>query len=260
MTTVDKELVQADVIIVGAGPGGLTAALYASRANLKTIIIEKGMPGGEINNTADVENYPGFKLISGPELANHIFESAMAFGAEHVYGDVEKIEVEGLTKKIHTSKTIYQAPVVIVATGANHRKLGVPGEELLAGKGVSYCAVCDGFFFRNRHVIVVGGGDSAVEEGTYLTQFADKVTIIHRRDELRAQKVLQNRAFANEKVNFVWDTVVEEIIGENNVEGVKVRNVKTDETSTIEADGVFVYVGLIPNSDTVKALNVTNEE
>lgn len=260
MTTVDKTIVQADVIIVGAGPGGLTAALYASRANLKTIIIEKGMPGGEINNTADVENYPGFKLISGPELANHIFESAMAFGAEHVYGDVEQIEVEDLTKKVHTSKTIYQAPVVIIATGANHRKLGVPGEELLAGKGVSYCAVCDGFFFRNRHVIVVGGGDSAVEEGTYLTQFAEKVTIIHRRDELRAQKVLQNRAFANEKVNFVWDTVVEEIVGENNVEGVKVRNVKTNETSTIAADGVFVYVGLIPNSDTVKDLGVTDEE
>lgn len=260
MTTENKEIIQEDVIIVGAGPGGLTAALYASRANLKTIIIEKGMPGGEINNTADVENYPGFKLISGPELANHIFESAMAFGAEHVYGDVEKIEIESDHKNVHTSKTIYQAPVVIIATGANHRKLGVPGEELLAGRGVSYCAVCDGFFFRNRHVIVVGGGDSAVEEGTYLTQFADKVTIIHRRDELRAQKVLQNRAFANEKVNFVWDTVVEEILGDENVQGVKVRNVKTDQVSTIEADGVFVYVGLIPNSDTVKELGVTDEE
>lgn len=260
MTIDNQQNIKVDVVIVGAGPGGLTAALYASRANLKTVIIEKGMPGGEINNTADVENYPGYPLISGPELANHIYESAMAFGAEHVYGDVTKLEVEGLNKRIHTSKVIYEAPVVIIATGANHRKLGVPGEEILSGKGVSYCAVCDGFFFRNRHVVVVGGGDSAVEEGTYLTQFADKVTIIHRRDELRAQKVLQNRAFANDKIEFIWDSVVEEINGEEKVEGVQVRNVKTNEVSTLATDGVFVYVGLIPNSELVIDLNVTDQE
>lgn len=249
-----------DVVVIGAGPGGLTAALYASRANLKTVVIEKGMPGGEVNNTAEVENYPGFKLISGPELANHFYESALAFGAEHVYGDVSHVEIDGLVRRVHTSKTIYEAPVVIVATGSHHRKLGVIGEEVLAGKGVSYCAVCDGFFFRNKHVIVVGGGDSAVEEGVYLTQFAEKVTIIHRRDALRAQKVLQDRAFANEKVSFVWDTVVEEIVGDNQVTGVKVRNVKTNEQSEIAADGVFVYVGLVPNSDVVKALSVTDNE
>lgn len=256
----EKQIVEVDVIIIGAGPGGLTAALYASRANLKTVILEKGMPGGEVNNTAEVENYPGFKLISGPELGQHFYESAMAFGAEHVYGDVNQIEIDGLTRRVHTDKTIYQAPVVIIATGAQHRHLEVPGEEALAGRGVSYCAVCDGFFFRNRHVIVVGGGDSAVEEGTYLTQFADKVTIIHRRDELRAQKVLQNRAFANEKVAFVWDTVVESIDGDDQVKAVTVRNVKSDEVSTIEAEGVFIYVGLIPNSELVKELGITDEE
>lgn len=256
----EKQRVAVDVIIIGAGPGGLTAALYASRANLKTVIIEKGVPGGEVNNTADVENYPGFKLISGPELANHFYESAMAFGAKYVYGDVTEIEIKGLIRRVHTNKAIYEAPVVIIATGAQHRKLAVPGEEALAGRGVSYCAVCDGFFFRNRHVIVVGGGDSAVEEGTYLTQFAEKVTIIHRRDELRAQKVLQDRAFANEKIHFVWDSVVEEIIGEQQVTGVRVRNVKTEEQFTIDAEGVFIYVGLIPNSSVAQGLDITDNE
>lgn len=258
--TEDKQIIQVDVVVVGAGPGGLTAALYASRANLKTVIIEKGMPGGEVNNTADVENYPGFKLIRGPELANHFFESAMSFGAELVYGDVEKVVVEDEQKLVHTSKAIYQASVVIIATGAHHRKLGVKGEEELAGRGVSYCAVCDGFFFRDKHVVVVGGGDSAVEEGNYLTQFASKVTIIHRRDELRAQKVLQGRAFANDKIDFVWDSVVEEILGENQVAGLVVRNVKTNEISTIEAEGAFIYVGLVPNSSVVENLGITDEE
>lgn len=256
----NKEIRQVDVVVIGAGPGGLTAALYASRANLKTVIIEKGMPGGEVNNTADVENYPGFKLISGPELANHFYESSMGFGAEFVYDNVTSLEVSDLQKIVHTDKTSYQAPVVIIATGSHHRKLGVVGEEEFAGRGVSYCAVCDGFFFRDKHVVVVGGGDSAVEEGNYLTQFASKVTIIHRRDELRAQKVLQERAFANEKIEFVWDSVVEEILGDEQVSEIAVCNVKTNERTTIQADGVFIYVGLIPNSSLVKDLGVVDDE
>ncbi|MBZ6527081.1 thioredoxin-disulfide reductase [Aerococcaceae bacterium DSM 111021] len=255
-----KERIEADVIIIGAGPGGMTAALYASRANLKTIMIEKGAPGGELINTADVENYPGFTKIGGPELAGKFFESAMEFGAEHLYGDVTHIEVSGTTKYVHTTDKIYIAPAVIIATGAHHRELGIPGEERLSGSGVSYCAVCDGFFFRNRNLIVVGGGDSAVEEGNYLTQFADKVTIVHRRDQLRAQQILQDRAFNNPKVDFIWDSVVEEIKGEHGVESVSVRNVKTNKIEEVPTNGVFVYVGLIPNSYVVDNLGVTDNE
>lgn len=223
-------------------------------------MIEKGAPGGELINTADVENYPGFTKIGGPELAGKFFESAMEFGAEHLYGDVTHIEVSGTTKYVHTTDKIYIAPAVIIATGAHHRELGIPGEERLSGSGVSYCAVCDGFFFRNRNLIVVGGGDSAVEEGNYLTQFADKVTIVHRRDQLRAQQILQDRAFNNPKVDFIWDSVVEEIKGEHGVESVSVRNVKTNKIEEVPTNGVFVYVGLIPNSYVVDNLGVTDNE
>lgn len=258
--TAERERIQVDVVVVGAGPGGLTAALYASRANLKTVILEKGMPGGEINNTADVENYPAYPKISGPELANKFYETAMAFGAQHSTENVQEIEVDGQLKRVITSKIIYEAPVVILATGSYHRKLEVPGEEEMAGQGVSYCAVCDGFFFRNKQVVVVGGGDSAVEEGIYLTQFAEKVTIIHRRDELRAQKILQDRAFSNEKIEFIWDTVVEEIQGQAGVSAVKLRNRQTGQESSLPCDGVFIYIGLLPNSDLVKGLGVCDEE
>ena len=258
--TAERERIQVDVVVVGAGPGGLTAALYASRANLKTVILEKGMPGGEINNTADVENYPAYPKISGPELANKFYETAMAFGAQHSTENVQEIEVDEQLKRVITSKIIYEAPVVILATGSYHRKLEVPGEEEMAGQGVSYCAVCDGFFFRNKQVVVVGGGDSAVEEGIYLTQFAEKVTIIHRRDELRAQKILQDRAFSNEKIEFIWDTVVEEIQGQAGVSAVKLRNRQTGQESSLPCDGVFIYIGLLPNSDLVKGLGVCDEE
>lgn len=257
---INKERIEADVVVIGAGPGGLTAALYASRANLKTILLEKGAPGGELINTADVENYPGYSLIGGPELATNMYEGAMRFGAEHVYGDVTHIEIHGNERHIHTSDKVYVASAVVIATGAYNRKLAVEGEERLAGQGVSYCAVCDGFFFRNKSLVVVGGGDSAVEEGTYLTNFADKVTIVHRRDELRAQKILQDRAFANEKVDFIWDTVVEEVKGENAVNAVQLRNIKTNEVTDFAADGVFVYVGIVPNSAVVADLGVTDEE
>lgn len=257
---INKERIEADVVVIGAGPGGLTAALYASRANLKTILLEKGAPGGELINTADVENYPGYSLIGGPELATNMYEGAMRFGAEHVYGDVTHIEIHGNERHIHTSDKVYVASAVVIATGAYNRKLAVEGEERLAGQGVSYCAVCDGFFFRNKSLVVVGGGDSAVEEGTYLTNFADKVTIVHRRDELRAQKILQDRAFANDKVDFIWDTVVEEVKGENAVNAVQLRNIKTNEVTDFAADGVFVYVGIVPNSAVVADLGVTDEE
>ena len=257
---INKERIEADIVVIGAGPGGLTAALYASRANLKTILLEKGAPGGELINTADVENYPGYSLIGGPELATNMYEGAMRFGAEHVYGDVTHIEIHGNERHIHTSDKVYVASAVVIATGAYNRKLAVEGEERLAGQGVSYCAVCDGFFFRNKNLVVVGGGDSAVEEGTYLTNFADKVTIVHRRDELRAQKILQDRAFANDKVDFIWDSVVEEVKGENAVNSVQLRNIKTNEVTDFAADGVFVYVGIVPNSAVVADLGVTDEE
>lgn len=256
----EKERLVYDVVVIGAGPAGMAATLYASRANLKTLLLEKGAPGGEILNTADVENYPGFAKISGPELAQHMYNSAMSFNAEHAYGNVSHIEVEGDVRLVHTGTKIYEAKVVIVATGSHHRLLGIPGEETLSGQGVSYCAVCDGFFFRNRHVVVVGGGDSAVEEAIYLTQLAEKVTIIHRRDQFRAQQILQQRAFNNPKISIIWDTVVEAIEGEGKVETLQLRNVKTDETSTLAADGIFIYVGLLPNSEAVKGLGITDAE
>lgn len=256
----ERERIEVDVVIIGAGPGGMTAALYTSRSNLTTVMIEKGAPGGELINTAEVENYPGYSLISGPDLATNMYEGAMRFGAKHVYGDVTHVENHGNQKHVYTNDKVYVTSAVIIATGAHHRKLGIEGEERLAGQGVSYCAVCDGFFFRNKNLVVVGGGDSAVEEGTYLTNFADKVTIIHRRDELRAQKILQDRAFANEKVDFIWDSVPEEIKGEHAVKSIQIRNVKTQEVTDFSADGVFVYVGIIPNSEVVAALGVTDDE
>ena len=260
MTEESKQIIEADVLVIGAGPGGMTAALYASRANLKTILIEKGAPGGELINTADVENYPGYTKISGPDLAQNFYDSAMAFGAQHEFGDVSLVSLEGDMKQVHLGDKVYQAPVVILATGAHPRELQVPGEDTLNGRGVSYCAVCDGFFFRDKNIVVVGGGDSAVEEGTYLTQFAKSVSIIHRRDELRAQKILQDRAFANDKIHFIWDTVVEEIQGDQAVTGVGVRNVKTDERKELPIDGVFIYVGLVPNSALVKDLGITDDQ
>lgn len=249
-----------DVVVIGAGPGGMTAALYASRSNLSTLIIERGVPGGQLINTAEVENYSGFKSIKGPELASNMYEGATRFGAEYTFGDIREIIDGKEFKEVITSNKRFKARAVVIATGAEHRKLGVPGEEKLNGRGVSYCAVCDGAFFRDRPLVVIGGGDSAVEEGTYLTQFASEVTIIHRRDELRAQKILQDRAFSNDKVNFIWDTVVEEIEGDMNVKSLRLRNVKTDEVSEFSADGVFVYVGLLPNSNAFLDLGITDEE
>lgn len=249
-----------DVIVIGAGPAGMTAALYASRSNLSVLLIERGAPGGQMNNTAEVENYPGFNSIMGPELAFKMFEGVNQFGTENAYGIVESIEDVGKYKIVHCEDQDYQGKTIVIATGCVHRKLGVLGEEEFAGRGVSYCAVCDGAFFRDKHLFVIGGGDSAVEEGIYLTQFAKQVTIVHRRNELRAQKIIQKRAFANEKIDFMWDSVLEEISGNDmQVTGVKIKNLLSDEVTTYPADGVFIYVGLDPLTQPFKTLGITNE-
>ena len=245
-----------DTIIIGAGPAGMTAALYAARSNLKVALIEGGLPGGQMNNTSDIENYPGYANISGPELAEKMFEPLENLGVEHLYGFVKNIENHGDVKKVITDDEEFETRTVIVATGSKHRLLGVPGEEELNSRGVSYCAVCDGAFFRDQDLLVVGGGDSAVEEAIFLTQFAKSVTIVHRRDELRAQKVLQDRAFVNEKINFIWDSVVKEIKGENRVESVVIENVKSGQVTEQAFGGVFIYVGLDPVSDFVQELHI----
>lgn len=248
-----------DTIIIGSGPAGMTAALYAARSNLKVALLERGIPGGQMNNTSDIENYPGYANISGPELAEKMFEPLEKLGVEHLFGYVKKIEEHGNVKKVFTEDEVFETKTVIIASGAFHRHLGVLGEEELNSRGVSYCAVCDGAFFRDEDLLVVGGGDSAVEEAVFLTRFAKTVTIIHRRDELRAQKVLQDRAFANEKIRFIWGSVVKEIKGDKRVSSVIVENVKTGEISEHEFGGVFIYVGLEPVNEFVKDLGITNE-
>lgn len=249
-----------DTIIIGAGPAGMTAALYAARSNLKVAILEQGAPGGQMNNTADVENYPGFERISGPELAMKMFEPLEKFGVDHLYGIVTQIEDKGDYKVIRADEQAYKTKTLIIATGAKHRQLGVPGEETYNSRGVSYCAVCDGAFFRNQDLLVVGGGDSAIEEGLFLTRFANSVTIVHRRDQLRGQKILQERAFAHEKVSFIWDSVVEAIKGNDlKVTNVDIRNLKTNQVTNHAFGGVFVYVGLDPVSDFFRDLKITDD-
>lgn len=249
-----------DTMIIGAGPAGMTAALYAARSNLKVALLERGIYGGQMNNTAEIENYPGYARISGPELAEKMFEPLENLGVEHLFGQVEKIEDHGDYKKIITEDEVFETKTVILASGANHRHLGVPGEEEYNSRGVSYCAVCDGAFFRDEDLLVVGGGDSAVEEAIFLTRFAKSVTIVHRRDQLRAQQLLQERAFANEKISFIWDSVVKEIKGDDRrVTSVVFENVKTGQISESDFGGVFVYVGLDPVSDFVKDLGICDE-
>ncbi|GIN19717.1 MAG TPA: thioredoxin-disulfide reductase [Bacillus bacterium] len=249
-----------DVIIAGAGPAGMTAAVYTSRANLSTLMIERGVPGGQMADTADVENYPGFDHILGPDLSTKMFEHAKKFGAEYAYGDIKEI-IDGEEYKIvKAGNGEYKAYAVIVATGAEYRKLGVPGEAELTGRGVSYCAVCDGAFFKERELVVIGGGDSAVEEGAYLTRFASKVTIIHRRDELRAQKILQDRAFANDKIDFIWSHTVKQVNEKDGkVDSVTLVSTKDGSEREFKTDGMFVYVGMNPLTKAVENLGITNE-
>jgi thioredoxin reductase (NADPH) len=239
-----------DVLIIGGGPAGLTAGIYAGRGNLRVGILEKGNPGGQIAQTEEVENYPGFpEVISGPELSQRMVQQAEKFGAKILYDEVMSLSKLAHGFEIKGYDQSYTAAVVIIATGANPKRLGVPGEDSFYGHGVSTCATCDGFFYRGKRVVVVGGGDAAIEEGTFLTKFASSVTVIHRRDSLRANKVAQDRAFRNPKMNFIWDTAVEEVLGDNGVvTGVKLENLKTGEKSTLETDGVFIYIGHEPNT------------
>ncbi|MFC4411495.1 thioredoxin-disulfide reductase [Chungangia koreensis] len=249
-----------DVIIVGAGPAGMTAAVYTSRGSLSTLMLERGIPGGQMANTEEIENYPGFTSILGPDLSTKMFEHAKAFGAEYAYGDVESVVDGAEYKTIKAGGKEYKARAIIISTGAEYKKMGIPGESELGGRGVSYCAVCDGAFFKQKHLIVVGGGDSAVEEGVYLTRFADKVTIVHRRDQLRAQKILQDRAFANEKVDFIWNHTLKTINEENGKVGSATLVSTVDDTeTTMPIDGVFIYIGMVPLTKPFQSLGILNE-
>lgn len=238
-----------DVIIVGGGPGGLTAGMYCARAELDTLLLEKMMPGGQIVNTELVEDYPGFESISGTELAKKIESHAKKFGLNIQTDMVRKIKTEGKYWLIEGDETNYKAKAVIIATGGEPRKLGVPGEAELAGKGVSYCAICDGAFFKGEVMAVVGGSDVAVEEGGFLTKFGSRVYIIHRRDKLRAQKIIQTRAMHNPKIEFVWDSVVEKINGTDRVESVDMKNVKTGQLTNLKIGAIFPFIGFVPNSN-----------
>lgn len=240
-----------DVVIIGGGPAGLSAAIYAARGGLKTAVFERAFIGGQITVTEDVENYPGFEeSLSGFELTGKMHAQAERFGAEFFDEEITALHLEGACKTVETSEdNKYEAKVIILCTGAHPRSLGVPGEEEFTGRGVSYCATCDGALYRDKVVAMVGGGDSAVQEAIFLTRFASKVYIIHRRDELRAQKIIQDRALSNPKIEMVWDSVVHEIQGEAAVQKLKVFNRKTEETSYLDVDGVFIYVGILPNNE-----------
>lgn len=244
-----------DLVIIGGGPAGLTAGLYGARGGLKTLVVEKFMPGGQAAITDIIANYPGFpEGISGPELMHKFHLQAVEHGAEFEMKEVIGIQDDGETKIVQAAGEEIRAKAIIISTGAKARKLGAPGEEKFQGRGVSYCATCDGAFFRDKKVAVIGGGDSAVEEAIFLTKFASEVVIIHRRDEFRAAKVLQDKAKANEKIELMFDSVVEEINGTDKVESLKIKNVKTGVTEEQPFDGVFVFVGTEPNTDFLRGV------
>ncbi len=238
-----------DVVIVGGGPAGLTAGLYAARAGLRTVLLERGAPGGQAAVTEMVENYPGFPGgIGGMELMDRFARQAGEFGLESRYGNVDRIDFTGEVKRLWAGTEEYQGRSVIIATGTSPKDLGVPGEEEFRGRGVSYCATCDGAFFRGKRVVVVGGGDAAVEEGIFLTKFASRVVLVHRRDQLRAARVLIDRAMSNGKMEFRWNTLVKSIEGEGMVKGVRLVNTQTGEEWLEPADGVFIFIGTRPNT------------
>jgi thioredoxin reductase (NADPH) len=240
-----------DLIIIGSGPAGYTAAVYAARANLKPLVIEGVESGGALMTTTEVENFPGFADgIMGPKLMEEMRQQAERFGAEYITDNASRVDLTGGTKRVWVGDTEYQARAVILATGSAWRPLGVPGEQELLGHGVSSCATCDGFFFRGHNIVVVGGGDSAMEEATFLTKFAEKVTIIHRRDTFRASKIMAERALENPKIEVAWNTVVDEVLGtDGKVSGILVRDVKTGEQRKMEVTGVFVAIGHDPRSE-----------
>ncbi len=238
-----------DVIIIGSGPAGLTAAVYASRADLKPLMVEGFEAGGQLMLTTEVENYPGFiEGIMGPELMERMRSQAARFGTDYITDNVTSVDFISRPFEVATTDRSFKARSVIISTGASAKMLGVPGEKELLGHGVSTCATCDGFFFRDQELLVVGGGDSALEEATFLTKFASKVTVVHRRNELRASKIMQQRAFDNPKIEFLWDTTITDLVGEGKLSGAKILNVKTGDESTISAGGVFVAIGHTPNT------------
>lgn len=242
-------VVMYDVIVIGSGPAGLTAAVYSGRALLKTLVIAGAIPGGQLMLTTDVENFPGFEEpILGPDLIQRMRKQAERFGSEFVQDDATSVDFKTRPFKVKTAGNTYESNAVIIATGASAKWLGLDSETRLRGKGVSSCATCDGFFFRGKDTVTVGGGDVAVEDTLFLTKFVNHATIIHRRDQLRASKILQDRAFKNSKISFVWDSVVEEVLGDKKVEGVRVRNVKTGKQDVLKCDGVFVATGHQPNT------------
>ncbi|MCA9953655.1 MAG: thioredoxin-disulfide reductase [Ardenticatenaceae bacterium] len=253
------------VVIIGSGPAGMTAAIYTGRAQLNPVVIAGTQIGGQIAITHEVENYPGFwsaeQTPTGPELVEVMQKQAEHFGARFEYDEVVEVDFsKGSPFYIKTYGKEYLADGVVVTAGASPRHLGVPGEEAFIGRGVSYCGTCDGFFFRGKDVVVIGGGDSAMEEGIFLTKFANKVEVVHRRDELRAGTSLQKRAFANPKISFVWDTVIEEIDGNGVVQGVQTKNLKTGETQKMDTDGVFIFIGHYPNSQFLVGQLAMDEE
>jgi len=240
-----------EVIIIGSGPAGYTAALYAARANLRPLVFEGAVSaGGALMVTTDVENFPGFPDgILGPELMDNLRRQAERFGADLVPDDVTAADLTGQVKVVTAGGTDHYARSVVIATGSRYRELGLPNEKRLSGRGVSWCATCDGFFFRDQDIAVVGGGDTAMEEATFLTRFARSVTVIHRRDALRASKIMQERAFAHGKIRFVWDTEVTDVLGEDRVCGVRLRNVRTGEEATLDVTGLFIAIGHDPRSE-----------
>lgn len=248
-----------DLVIIGAGPAGLTAGLYASRARMNVLLLEKSVPGGQILVTDWIENYPGFpEGISGYDLAEKMRIHALELGLKIETAEVQSLNLSSQTKEIVLSSRTLQTKSLIIASGASPKKLGI-GEDKYMGKGISFCATCDAPFFKEKTVVAVGGGDTAVQEAIFLTKFAKKVYLVHRRDELRAAKILQERAFANPKIEFVWDSVVTGVAGLFGIEGVHVKNVKTNEAKTIKADGCFIWVGILPNTEFVKGAVATDE-
>ena len=238
-----------DIIIIGSGPAGLTAAVYAGRALVKTLVVGGRQTGGQLMLTSGVENFPGFsEAVEGPDLMKHMRKQAERFGAEIIDVDAESVDVSSKPIKVKTGEKIHTTKALIIATGSSAKWLGLPSETRMRGRGVSSCATCDGYFFRGKRVVVVGGGDTALEEAVFLTKYATEVIVVHRREELRGSKIMQHRALSNKKIKFIWNSVIEEILGEQKVEGVKLRNTATNELSIIPSDGVFVAIGHQPNT------------
>lgn len=250
-----------DAIIIGGGPAGLTAGIYCARSGMRTLLVERALLGGQVSLCSMIDNYPGFPSgVAGMELANRFEEQARRFGVEIVWGEAQKIEVHGSFKKVYLTDLVFTGRTVIISTGSEPKKLGIPGEEEFRGRGVSYCATCDGAFYKDKEIVVIGGGNSAISEAIFLTRFASKVSIVHRRSLLRADKILADHAMAEPRIEFVWESTVQRIIGKDTVEAVEVRDVKTNKIRKIETDGIFIYIGESPNIAIVKEMVDLSED